>query len=454
MTPPGGGGKGRGPAAVPARSGHYRSFGDFIAAAQASGRLVVQPRMGTAGPQEMRAGLQAVKQAKATTVGTITLDSHTRRNDHAQALRAIRSGAELNGFPIVAHGPGVTADVLGGLMDASFPVQVRHGAPAPQAIVATMAAAGLDVTEGGPVSYCLPYSREPLRKAVDDWAVACQTLAGMRSFGYEPHLETFGGCMMGQLCPPSLLVAISVLEAMFFRQHGVQSLSMSYAQQASLAQDLEAVEALRTIASQTLGDADWHIVLYAYMGVFPKTARGALLLLEEAVRLAVRSRAARLIVKTTAEAHRIPTTAENVRALEFAAAAADRLQATERVSPSAEDTGILTEAQEIISAVLGLDRDVGRAIARAFELGVLDVPYCLHPDNKGRTRAFIDQRGRLNWASTGSLPVPHRTGPHSRHLTSAGFLNSLNYVANKFDGVTVGDRCGAMEVSEVRPWIS
>ena len=40
--------------------------------------------------------------------------------------------------------------------------------------------AGLDATEGGPVSYCLPYSRMPLEIATRNWARGCDLLAGLR----------------------------------------------------------------------------------------------------------------------------------------------------------------------------------------------------------------------------------------------------------------------------------
>ena len=53
-------------------------FGEFVRRHGGSGALVVQPRMGFSDPAQMRTGLAAVKQANATTVGTITLDSYTR----------------------------------------------------------------------------------------------------------------------------------------------------------------------------------------------------------------------------------------------------------------------------------------------------------------------------------------------------------------------------------------
>ncbi|MEV7357234.1 methylaspartate mutase [Kitasatospora sp. NPDC091276] len=409
------------------------SFGAFVAQAAEAGALVVQPRMGMARAARMREGLLATRAATAVTVGTITLDSYTRTGDLDAARRALAAGAGLNGYPIATHPVEVTRAVLAGVADAGFPVQVRHGSAAPEHIIGALLAAGLDATEGGPVSYCLPYGRTPLHEAVARWQRSCELLSSIREFGADPHLETFGGCMMGQLCPPSLLIAISVLEALFFRQHGLRSISLSYAQQANAGQDEEALAALGRIAGELLADVDRHLVVYAYMGVYPRSPGGARLLLEDAARLAVRGGAARLIVKTTAEAHRIPTVAENVRALETAAEAATAERSRPR--PAAPpDTGIEAEARALIGAVLDLDADVGRALVRAFAAGYLDVPYCLHPDNAGRTRSSLGPDGRLLWSAVGSMPIAGLAeGGRAPILGSAGLLAALSQVQQRYD---------------------
>jgi methylaspartate mutase epsilon subunit len=417
---------------------NHASFGSFVSGAHRRGELVVQPRMGMSAPRAMRAGLLATKRARAATVGTITLDSYTRLGDHASARAAVASAAELNGYPIVAHDVATTRAMLAGVVGDDFPVQVRHGSPCPEDIVGALLRAGLHASEGGPVSYCLPYSREPLETSVRSWSRACDRLAERRESDVEPHLESFGGCMMGQLNPPSLLLAISVLECLFFRQHGLRSVSLSYAQQANADQDREAVRALRRLAARWLPDIDWHVVVYTYMGVYPRTPRGAARLLTESARLAVRTGAARLIVKTVAEAYRIPSIADNVRALELATVAA----AAERGAPVVEDgddTGIHAEATALIEAVLDLDADVGRALARAFRRGYLDVPYCLHPDNAGRARSYLDENGRLWWSRVGSMPIRVRT-MGSGDLTAAGLLASLSYVERKFDHAGIDTR--------------
>ncbi|MFE0582145.1 methylaspartate mutase [Streptomyces sp. NPDC058874] len=415
-------------------------FGAFVARARAAGTLVVQPRMGMADPLRMRDGLRATRDADAVTVGTVTLDSYTRTGDLEAARRALADGVSLNGYPIATHPADTTRAVLRGVAGARFPVQVRHGSAMPEHIVRALLAVGLDATEGGPVSYCLPYSRTPLREAVAAWQRGCELLASTREHGAEPHLETFGGCLMGQLCPPSLLIAVSVLEALFFRQHGLTSVSLSYAQQADPRQDEEALTVLGRLAAELLPDVDHHVVLYAYMGVFPRSVGGARLLLEDAARLAVRAGAARLIVKTVAEAHRIPTVGENVRALETAAAAAAEERARPArtaagPAPHGADTGIEAEARALIGAVLELDADVGRALVRAFAAGYLDVPYCLHPDNAGRARTSLAPDGRLLWSSVGSMPIAGLAdgGPRPPILGSAGLISALSHVQRTYD---------------------
>ncbi|MFB8249191.1 amino acid--tRNA ligase-related protein [Streptomyces sp. NPDC055952] len=408
------------------------SFGEFVAAAAAAGRLVVQPRMGFGDPRRMREGLRRTRAAVATTVGTLTIDSYTRTGDLAAARAALAEGTPLNGYPIATHPPEVTRDLLDSLRAPGFPVQVRHGSSRPEPIVRALTAAGLDATEGGPVSYCLPYGRTPLAESVDNWARSCELLATLVPAHRTPHLESFGGCMLGQLCPPGLLVALSLLEGLFFVRHGIRSISLSYAQQTDRAQDEDAVRALRRLAGEFLpADVDRHVVLYAYMGVFPRTERGATRLLEDAAHLAVRSGAARLIVKTAAEAHRIPTVGENVRALETAAAAA---ALAERDDTGATDSEIYREARTFVEAVLELSDDPGRALRTAFARGVLDVPYCLHPDNAGRSRSFLAPDGTLRWSTVGRMPaVPYAAAGAPGGMTSTGLLRALNTLADRYD---------------------
>ncbi|WP_051845154.1 FAD/NAD(P)-binding protein [Streptomyces globisporus] len=407
-------------------------LGAFVQDAAAAGELVVQPRMGMAGPEEMARGVAAVAALPERTVATLTIDSYTRVGDHAAATAALRAGRPLNGFPLVSHGPRTGARVAAAAGRAT-PVQVRHGSADPMAIFRTMAAAGLTASEGGPVSYCLPYGRTPLAESVAAWRDSVQFLTEeSRGNGRRAHLESFGGCLLGQLCPPSLLVAVSVLECLFFVANGATSVSLSYAQQTHPGQDAGALAALRRLADEFLPPAvDRHVVLYTYMGVYPKTVPGARLLLRRSAELAVRGGAQRLIVKTETEAHRIPTVHENLTALRIAAEAARAAHGT-RSGAGADAEETLTEARTLITTVLALSDDLGVALLKAFDRGLLDVPFCLHPDNRGAVRSTVAPDGRLRWTDLGALPLL-TTSRRTLPMTSRQLSGMLGRVAGEHD---------------------
>ncbi|MFI6730674.1 methylaspartate mutase [Streptomyces atratus] len=431
--------------AVGAPDSPVGDFGAFVRRSHRAGRLVVQPRMGFGDPATMREGLLATRRADATTVGTLTLDSYTRVGDLAAIETALREGIGLNGFPIVSYDVETTRSVLRNVRSDDFPVQVRHGSAVPFDIFVALMRAGLSATEGGPVSYCLPYGRTPLDESMHNWERSGTLFAQLREWGANPHMETFGGCMLGQLCPPSMLVAVSVLEALFFHRLGIGDLSVSYAQQTNGAQDREAVLALRRLCAELLPDADWHVVIYAYMGVYPTTPEGCYRLLGQAAELAVSTGSERLIVKTVAESRRIPTIAENVAALEHAdrvartvgaikgpgAPAATATAAAEAVT---QDSQTYAEARSLVDAVLNSHPDLGHALLLAFKRGYLDIPYCLHPDNAGRSRSHIDGDGWLRWADTGSLPLAGLVGGRrARPVTSSDLLEALSFVQRSYD---------------------
>ncbi len=406
-------------------------FDRFVSDAHHRGELVVQPRMGFGSLRAMRAGLREVAALDFPVVGTLTLDSYTRVGDYTTPLERLAAGEEVNGFPLVSHPVSETKEMLAGLYSPHFPVQVRHGTALPLQVFARLVESGLDATEGGPVSYCLPYSRVPLTQAVSAWAESCRFLAAETEFG---HIESFGGCLLGQLCPPSLLVAMAVLEGCFFRQHGLHHMSLSYAQGTHPAQDRGALRALRTLAAEFLGDTTWHVVLYTYMGLFPRTPDGATGLIRESARLARDARCERLIVKTVSEAWQIPSVAENLAALRLASDAASGMPSTVTALEESYFEEVIEEARLIIEAVLNLNSDVGAALVRAFSLGVLDIPFCLHPDNLGAATCLIDDRGALVWGSRGNLPLAGAASERrSEHLTSGRLYAMLNHVAHSYD---------------------
>lgn len=411
-------------------------FTSFIKNMRQANKLIVQPRMGFGTCEKMQIGLQAVKSTQAPTIGTITLDSYTRVNNYKDAQKALDEGHDLNGYPIVNHGEIKTRAMLQDLQDEKFPVQVRHGTALPLEIFKAILASGIDATEGGPVSYCLPYSRVSLQQTMTAWAECCKLLANQRESNMICHLESFAGCMLGQLCHPSLLIALSILEGLFFKKYGLVSVSLSFAQGTHSSQDLAALSVLRRLAKQYLNDIEWHVVVYTYMGVFPKTVQGAYDIIQESARVAKLGCAERLIVKTPAEAHRIPTIEENIASLEITFLASEEIKNSDTYKIDIdEENKIFQQASYLIESVLNLEADLDKALLKAFEKGYLDVPYCLHQDNKNKSRTYIDKNGYLQWADVGCMPFPDhkeiKTNKNS--VSSDNLLYMLSYIQQRFD---------------------
>jgi len=117
---------------------------------------------------------------------------------------------------------------------------------------------------------------------------------------------------------------------------------------------------------------------------------------------------------------------------------------------------VLGEARALIEAVLGLHEDVGVALRKAFARGLLDVPFCLHEDNRGLTQSTIDEDGRLRWARIGHLPLPRRVTGARRRVTSTELLTMLRHTAEEHDKVALPAPAGAQPAeltgAEPRPY--
>ena len=174
-----------------------------------------------------------------------------------------------------------------------------------------------------------------------------------------------------------------------------------------------------------LPGVQWHVVIYTYMGLFPTTLEGAQALSDESVRLATEAEADRLIVKTALEAFRIPTIEENVEALERASTLANSIRRMSMMDGvfidfHDQDSETYIEAKALIEATLNLDENIDAALLKAFEQGILDIPFCLHPDNRNEARSVIAEDGRLQLAGyRPDAAARSRTTPPTRSRRTA-----------------------------------
>ncbi|MFF3455573.1 methylaspartate mutase [Streptomyces sp. NPDC002730] len=406
--------------------GYIRSLGkesaaDVLSRARESGRLAVQPRCGVGGHDAMRELLTELAAEGAPDLLTITIDSHTRLGNFERARRlAHLSPRELNGYPLVAHGWQRGRELN---ESVAQPLQIRHGSPDARLMFEVAVAAGITSFEGGGISYNLPYSKDvPLADSLAAWDVVDRRCGDLAELGVVVDRELFG-TLTAVLVPPSVSLAISVLEAVFAARAGVRCISMAYPQGGQLAQDVAALRAIPLLAGRYLPDGvDVHAVLHEFMGVFPKERGNAEDLILYGALVARLGGASKLLTKTYQEAYGIPDAAANAAGIRLAQRANSPLLGF--VAPNEEETAeelgwILAEVAEIVEPVLERP-DTTAAVIEAFADGRLDIPFSASKHARSEVIPRRDASGAIRYLSAGRLPLSGSSLRRHREQLRAG----------------------------------
>jgi methylaspartate mutase epsilon subunit len=417
---------------------------EVLRAAQDAGRVTVQPRCGVGGHAEMLALLRDLEAGAAPDILTITIDSHTRLKRFDSALRTLTNNpADLNGYPLVTHGWQRGRELNEAVR---APIEVRHGSPDARILFQYAVASGITSFEGGGISYNLPYSKDvPLATSLRCWQEVDALTGELARLGLIVDRELFG-TLTAVLVPPSISLAISVLEAVAAAREGVRCISISYPQGGNLAQDVAALRAIPVLARRYLPDGvEVFAVLHEFMGVFPRERRHAEQLILYGALVARLGEAAKIITKTYHEAFGIPDTQANVDGLRLAALVnTDLLDFVtvpeERVAEELDC--ILEEVGQIVEPVLA-EPDLIPAISDAFAAGRLDIPFSASKHARSEIIPRRDETGAIRYQAIGGLPLSdsvlrrhHRQlerhqGSDMRTLM-AGLADDINYFLTLF----------------------
>ncbi|MEE1756042.1 methylaspartate mutase [Streptomyces sp. SP18CS02] len=418
---------------------------EVLHAARSAGRVALQPRCGVGSHAQMMTLLKDLERHAKPDVLTLTIDSHTRlkRFDNARAA-LLRNSAELNGYPLVTHGWQRGRELNEAV---TAPLEVRHGSPDARRLFETSVASGITSFEGGGISYNLPYSKAvPLSESLAAWRdvdALCGDLAGR---GLVIDRELFG-TLTAVLVPPSISLAISVLEAVAAAREGVRCISVAYPQGGHVEQDVAALRAIPVLAARYLPEGvEVHAVLHEFMGVFPKERPHAEDLIFYGALVARLGGASKLITKTYLEAFGIPDTRANIDGLLLASRANSPLLDfialdEERVGHELE--WILQEVAEIVEPILAT-ACLYKEIGAAFEEGRLDIPFSA---SRYARSGVIPRRaadGAIRYLDPGSLPFSDRTRRRNEAGLGAtgggarigdmvkGLTSDINYFLNVF----------------------
>lgn len=392
-----------------------KSFPLQLRYAKENGITLAQPRAGVALISEHIELLTYLQDEGGADLLPSTIDSYTRQNKYNEAEKAVLESRQagrslLNGFPGVNHGVHGCRRVYEAV---SKPLQARHGTPDARLLSEIIHAAGWTSNEGGGISYNIPYAKKvSLEQSLRDWQY-CDRLVGFyEEAGVCLNREPFGP-LTGTLVPPSMSNAVAIIESLLAAEQGVKNITVGYGQCGNLVQDVAAIRALESQCEEYLKAFGYDVylttVLHQWMGGFPTDESQAFGVISMGAIAAALAGATKVIVKTPHEAYGIPTKEANAQGIRTTKMVLNLLKEQHMplsVEQINESRMIKAETQCILDSVFELgEGDLAVGTVRAFEAGVLDIPFAPSVYNAGKMMPARDNDGAIRYLDFGNVPL-------------------------------------------------
>lgn len=392
-----------------------KNFPSKLVYAKKNGITLAQPRAGVALIDDHIELLTYLQDVGGADLLPTTIDSYTRQNRYdecevgmAESRKAGRS--LLNGFPAVNHGVDGCRRVFEAV---DVPLQARHGTPDARLLAEIIHASGWTSNEGGGISYNIPYAKSvSLEKSLLDWQY-CDRLVGFYGeMGICINREPFGP-LTGTLVPPSTSNSVAIIEALLAAEQGVKNITVGYGQCGNLVQDVAAIRSLEEqlrefLEEQGYGDVYITTVFHQWMGGFPHDEAKAFGVIGTGAAAAALAGATKVIVKTPHEAFGIPTKEANAAGIKATKMTLNMLQGQRMLMSKELETEIAVikaETRCIIDKVYELGNgDLAIGTVRAFQAGVIDIPFAPSKYNMGKMMPARDNLGAVRYLECGNVP--------------------------------------------------
>ena len=394
----------------------HKNFGKKLVKAKNEGKTLVQPRAGVALVKDHIDLLTYLQDKGEADLLPTTIDSYTRQNRYKEAEVGIQesireSKSMLNGLPVVNHGVDACRDIINEL---NTPVQIRHGTPDARLLTEISYAGGFTSSEGGGISYNIPYAKNvQLEKTIRDWQY-CDRLTGIyEEAGVSINREPYGP-LTGTLVPPCISHSVAIIESLLAAEQGVKNVTVGYGQCGNLIQDVAAIRSLASLTEEYLhkygySDVEVTTVLHQWMGGFPQDEAKAFSVISWGSTIAALSKATKVIVKTPHEAMGVPTKEANAEGLRCTKQIINMLgdQELSNTSQVLEEIMIISaETRCIVDKCFELGNgDLAQGVVRAFQAGVIDIPFAPSKFNAGKMLPARDNNGAIRILEPAGLPL-------------------------------------------------
>ncbi|MDA8049494.1 MAG: methylaspartate mutase subunit E [Rhodospirillales bacterium] len=395
----------------------HKSLASAMRLAAQKRMCLTQPRGGF-GTFAMQIELmQALEAEGLADIVPTTTDSYTRNERFGEAAKGMAESetvgrSMLNGFPIVNAGvPGCRK-----LVEASNrPNIVLSGTAMPRLTAEIALAAGYTGYLGSGIAYTVSYTKElSIAEGIRNYQYLDRLTALYAEKGVELHRRQ-PGFLTGTNIPPSIAIVTCILDTLLAAAQGVRNYGLELGQCLHLVQDAAAIAACGELCQEYLRkfghpDVFTPVTSLHWMGAWPHDEAQCSALIAHGGTLAAVGGAVSVTTKSTHEAIGIPTPKANAEALRMTRMAIymargirlDGLPEYER-----EKALIAREVRPIVDRVLDIgDGDPAVGAIRAFESGVLDIPWSPNRQVKSRVMPARDAEGYIRILDPGDVPIP------------------------------------------------
>jgi len=425
----------------------------FAEVLESADRPLLQPRAGVPRLDDQVELLTHLHEDGGADLLPTTIDSYTRDNEYEKAQEGLEKAREtnddtLNGFPAVNHGVDRCRELIE-RVDA--PIEVRHGTPDARLLAMITFAGGFQSFEGGPVSYNIPYTkRHDLEETIEHWQFV-DRLAGLYTeFGVRINREPFGP-LTGTLVPPSIAIAVMLVEGLLAAEQGVRSITLGYGQVGNLVQDVAALRALRSLGEEYLPDeVAVTTVFHEWMGGFPPDEARANGVIGLGGATAAVAKPDKVITKSPQEFQGVPTMEANAAGLRTTRQVIDmmREQHISLDGVDEEQQFVERSTRSLMDTIFACgDGDVANGVVEAFATGKLDVPFAPSDSAAGAVLPARDDDGRVRILEFADLALDDdlkevHTARLDERAETEGRKRSFRMVADDVDAISDGRLIG------------
>jgi methylaspartate mutase epsilon subunit len=395
----------------------HKQLGWVMREAVAQRRCLTQPRGGF-GTFEMHRALMVTldKEGLADIVPTTT-DSYTRNEHWELAQRGVEESERLgrsmlNGYPMVNYGVGRARELIEAI---DKPAIMLTGTTMPRLTSEIAFAGGYSGYLGSGIAYTTSYIKElSIEDGIRNYQYLDRLAAMYDEHGVELHRRQ-PGFLTGTNIPPSIAIVTCILDVLLAAAQGVKNYGLEMGETLHLVQDAAAVAVCHDLCQEYLRSKGFDnvftpITLLHWMSAWPHDEAQAAAIISYGGTLAAISGAASVTTKSTHEAFGIPTpqaNAEGLRMTRMAIYLARDIRLDGLAAFEAEKALIAREVRPIVDKVLEMgDGDVAVGTVRAFEAGVMDIPWSPNRHCRSRILPARDVNGYLRILDPGLMPFP------------------------------------------------